>query len=343
MEKSYISRNYKHITSAGGKAKTDIELIISKLGVKNIALKQTQHKNKFLDYFLNLIGILKSLFCMPTEGVIFLQYPMKKYYSLICKTAHFKKTKVITFIHDLGSFRRKKLSVQKEIKRLNGSDYIIAPNEVMGRWLSDNQYKGDLGVLEIFDYLSDCENITGEYEERPQIFTVNYAGSLTKRKNAFLYEMGPYINSFIFQLYGNGYTRLFKIPKFIYKGFESSDNFIRQSMGDFGLVWDGDSLDTCSGDFGIYLKYNTPHKISFYVRAHLPIIIWKDAAMASFIEREGIGFTISSLKELDHILQELPIEEYNKMKKKTIDLSKKLKEGDFMMKAAKNAINHFER
>ena len=341
MKRAYISRNYKSTASAGGKAKTDIESIIRATGHRNVALKQTQHTNKIIDFIWNFSGIVKSIFTIPVRGFLVLQYPMKKYYSFVCSIARMKGTKVVTVIHDLGTFRRKKLNAKKEIERLSHSDYVIAQNETMRNWLIDHGFKKKLGVLEIFDYLSENSNTSTKKAPLPQ-YIVNYAGALTKRKNASLYEVKPYINSFIFQLYGNGFSDDTKNPNFIYKGFMRSDDFINNMNGDFGLVWDGDSLDTCSGNFGIYLKYNTPHKISFYIRAHLPVIIWKDAAMAPFIERENVGFAISSLKELDEILNNFPIERYNEMKKNTIALSQKLKEGYFISKAVGEAITYFK-
>lgn len=342
MKKIFISRNYKNIKTAGGKAKTDIEKVIRICGYKNIALKQTNYANKIIDFAWNLSGIIKSIFYIPENSIIVLQYPMKKYYSFMCLIAHFKKAKVITIIHDLGTFRRKKLYAEKEIKRLSGSDYIIAQNDYMKTWLLNNGYKKGIDTLQIFDYLSESEN-TSTKKNPSTKFIVNYAGALAMRKNAFLYEINPYVNSFIFQLYGSGFSGKIENPNFIYKGFVQSDDFINKMEGDFGLVWDGDSLDTCSGNFGTYLKYNTPHKISFYIRAHLPVIIWKEAAMSSFIEKENIGFSITSLKELDDILNNFSIDRYIEMKTNVMAMSRKLKNGHFTKEAVEQAIDYFNK
>ena len=37
----YLSRNYRGLSSAGNKAKTDIEQIMSDMSFKNVGLKQT--------------------------------------------------------------------------------------------------------------------------------------------------------------------------------------------------------------------------------------------------------------------------------------------------------------
>lgn len=81
------------------------------------------------------------------------------------------------------------------------------------------------------------------------------------------------------------------------------------------MVWDGTSVSTCTGDFGEYLQYNNPHKTSLYIRCQLPVIIWKQAALADFVRENGIGICVDSLEELEKILNTLSEEEYAEMKK----------------------------
>ncbi|NDV64294.1 galactofuranosyltransferase [Bacteroides sp. 224] len=341
MRRVYISRNYKGVNSAGNKAKIDIETAIQAVGFENVGLKPTLYSNKIIDFAKNFIGVLKVVFCMPQGGILLLQYPMKKYFSFVSSLAHLKDVKVVTLIHDLGTFRRKKLTIEKEIERLNHSDYIIAQNPKMRVWLQQHGYKGQIGVLEIFDYLSPGCNQTGNKPEASsEPYVINYIGALSKRKNAFLYEMSPFINKYDFHLYGGGFVpgeQEAKNPHFVYKGFCAGNDLISSLLGDFGLVWDGDSLDTCSGNFGVYLKHNSPHKISLYIRCHLPVIIWKEAAMASFIVKEDIGFVIESLTELDEILAGMTTERYNEMKQNVTKISQRLSEGYYVKKAVAQA------
>ncbi len=70
-------------------------------------------------------------------------------------------------------------------------------------------------------------------------------------------------------------------------------------------MWDGDSLDACTGAFGDYLRLNTPHKCSFYLRAGLPLVVWRRAAVAPIVEREGIGLVIDSLRDLPEALSQV--------------------------------------
>ena len=56
----YLSRNYKGLSSAGNKAKTDIEQIMKDLSFKNVGLKQTTYRNKVLSFLFTLAGVLKA-------------------------------------------------------------------------------------------------------------------------------------------------------------------------------------------------------------------------------------------------------------------------------------------
>lgn len=160
------------------------------------------------------------------------------------------------------------------------------------------------------------------------------------RKNSFLIELTKSLSSWNLTIIGNkdGLQGLQENPHIKYKGFMPSEDFISQIDADFGLVWDGDSLDTCSGDYGKYLRWNSPHKVSFCLRAGLPIIIWKEAAVASIIEQEGIGIAINSLKELKDIFKNLSKEDLSRMKANVREMAQKLNEGYFL----NSAINHIK-
>ena len=139
MTRYYLSKNYNGLNNAGNKAKTDIEETLSKLGYKNAGLPQTTYSNKIAGFLITLAGVLKVLFTVSANDVVVVQYPFKKYYSFVCNIIHLKRGKVITIIHDLGTFRRKKLTAEQEIKRLNHSDVLIVHNDKMEIWLKEQR------------------------------------------------------------------------------------------------------------------------------------------------------------------------------------------------------------
>lgn len=334
----FLSRNYRILNQAGNKAKTDIEAALGALGFRSAGFAQGSYKNPVLHFLYNIGSVLKVPFTLRKGDTLVIQYPLKKWFALACKLAHLRGARVITVIHDLGSFRRKALTIPQEIARLSNADYIIAHNAKMRQWLEENGLKRPVGELEIFDYLSTTEAQPKTAAKRP--YRLLYAGVLAPIKNAFLYEIGEHIHHYRFNLYGNG----FKIEAakgseyFNYIGFVPSDQLIATAQGDFGLVWDGHSLDGCMGDLGEYLKYNNPHKTSLYLRCSLPIIIWKQAALAAFVEEHQVGLTIDSLRELDERLNTLTEEEYRRMQANVAAISKKIASGHYIQKAVQKAI-----
>ena len=134
-----------------------------------------------------------------------------------------KRGKVITIIHDLGTFRRKKLTAEQEIKRLNHSDVLIVHNDKMEIWLKEQGYTKPMVCLEIFDYLSpSVNNNTQEPNQKP--IKVIYAGALTYKKNRYLYSLNDVMSKWQFELYGGGFeeAKIEDKTLFKFKGFVPS-------------------------------------------------------------------------------------------------------------------------
>ena len=104
----YASHNYRDFSHAGNISKNFNEHIMQDMGFKNVALRQTHFHNKILGFFATLAGVCVIPFRLHKGDRLVLQYPIKKYYTFICKMAHIRGAKVITLIHDLGCCRRKR-------------------------------------------------------------------------------------------------------------------------------------------------------------------------------------------------------------------------------------------
>ncbi|NDV58035.1 galactofuranosyltransferase [Bacteroides sp. 519] len=321
------------------KARKDVDQIIQGMGFKNIAFPRPSSKNKVIDFFITFASAVKALFPIQKGDVLLLPYNIRKYYVYLCKIAHMRGAKVVTLIHDLSSFYRKHITAKEEIKRLSYSDYLIAHNEVMKKWLEDNGCKQPIGVLGIFDYLSDKEPIEKPLPSQP--YKVLYAGTLSSKKNKFLYDLEDYIHSYRFSLYGGGFDleAIKKKELFTYHGFVSSDTLVASADGDFGLVWDGNSIYSCDGPRGAYMQINNPHKFSLYMRCGLPVIIWEKAAMAAFVRTNKVGICISSLDQLNDSLSKITPEEYAEMKRNAMMIGKRLSEGYYFKRAYEEALS----
>lgn len=342
MSYKYISHNYRNHTSAGNKAKSDVEQIMLEEGYRNIGLTRSEHSSKGAHFIFNLAGVLKATTQLRKGDILFLQYPLKKYFTFLCKVAHLRRAKVVALIHDLGSFRRKALTVSQELRRLSNADYIIATNSTMAEHLRNAGLDRPMGSLDAWDYLTTTDPIPQRVIDGET--RIAYAGSLNQRKNAFLWKWGNAIDGYVVDIYGWGF-RMDQVDhpeKFYDHGFVAAEDLIAGMTSDYGLVWDGHSTDSCEGDFGSYLALNTPHKVSLYLRARLPIIIWSGAAMANFVTTNGIGITIDNLGDINDRIRHVTDEEYAAMRSNVDRVAADIASGKYFRTAAAKAIKYIE-
>lgn len=337
MRYCYISKSYPNINSGGNKAKTDVEAIMDSMGFINIGLKQSIDKSKVKGFILTLLGVLKSCFLLKKGDILVLQYPLKKYYTFICKVAHLKGAKVVTLIHDLGAFRRKKVTKEKEKERLANSDYLIALTEQMRDYLvKDQGYAQPVSVLEMWDYLSSTSPIEKK-EFNTELKNIVYVGALSRKKHSFVYKLdeSESFNSYKITIYGGGFEADSIIHKgsFDYKGIVEPDDLITQLDADYGLVWYGNSIDEIDGTYGEYLKITAAHKPSLYLRCHIPVIVWAKSAQADFVRKHNVGICIDSLEDISSIISSVSEEEYSQMRENTKKISSMLSDGYFFKRA----------
>ncbi|RKW11724.1 MAG: glycosyl transferase, partial [Catonella sp.] len=99
----------------------------------------------------------------------------------------------------------------------------------------------------------------------------------------------------------------------------------------------GDSIDECNGPFGNYLRYNNPHKLSLYIASGLPVIVWRQAALAGFVEERGLGLVVDSLREISLILAKLDQTTYHTYAQNCLSLSQELRSGLYSQNALDQA------
>ena len=339
----YIQINSKN------KAKQDIDTLMAKMGYRNIAVRGVGGK-KVETFVRKVLSLVYSLFALKKGDVLVMQYPYKKFYAVQCMVAHLKGARTVTLIHDLGTFRRRKLTAPQEMRRLSHTDYIIAHNGRMKHWLLEHaaehlsnlrtpiNNESNIGELGIFDYLSECVEPSDNIAV-PNSDKIIYAGGLGERKNAFLYEASDAIEGCTMDLYGSGNLDYSRFGKNIHHhGRIGSDDFIRDVKGGWGLVWDGDSCDGCGGIWGEYLKLNNPHKCSFYLRAGLPVIVWSESAMAEFVLKNKIGIAVERLSDIPQTLQAISAEEQAQIAANVTQMQRRLNEGHYFSEAIKVAL-----
>jgi hypothetical protein len=190
------------------------------------------------------------------------------------------------------------------------------------------------GVLGLFDFL-----VAPVKKTRVRTFDIAYAGNL--EKSGFLSQLHALgMTALSFNVYGAGYSGALPDLKLInYKGTHPPATLPQIIDGSFGLVWDGDSIETCAGRFGEYLRFNSPHKLSLYILSGLPVIIWDEAATADLVIKNGIGFTLKSLHEMEAKINSITDDEYHRMQINMQPLAEKISKGENLSNALRQLFD----
>ncbi len=315
MKKIQYNIYERDTKNASGKAKKDVSAILMKHGFENLYHPSPHRLIRLAQQFFSII-------VLPQDTLLFVQYQanIPFFYRLLNK---FKKITKIAIIHDLESLRGF-IDTRKEAEILQGFDIIISHNKNMTKYLQEIGVKNKIYELEIFDYLLAPDTSISDNYNRNEIF---FAGNL--QKSSFLNKISR-LSNVVFNLYGapfEGIETLKQIDNVNYKGSFSAEKLIPNIAGGWGLVWDGDSLSTCSGTVGEYMKYNCPHKVSMCIVCERPVIIWKEAAMSDYIISNELGIAVSSLKELPEAIAKVDDADYERMRTNVIKEKARISQG----------------
>ena len=330
--------------NAGSKARNDVDTILVNEGfrplVANSKLDESQRTlKKICLQFSRYAEWTKCIRNMNSGDKVVVQYPVRNhtlFFGNVLKAVKKKNIKVIGIIHDLESLRlaisenspavSKMRFKYEELSALKFFDKIIVHNEHMRKAIHEffNVPMDKMVNLEIFDYLYEPTD-----GEEHAIFggPVLIAGNLDKNKCGYIYDLPKDV---CFNLFGANYDESSKQGENVqYRGKVKPDELPGVLKGSFGLVWDGQTSASCKGVFGEYLKYNNPHKASLYLAAGIPIIVWKNSALADFVMKYGCGIVVESLYDLKREISLLSKEEYEEIMKKVNTIQRRIISGKF--------------
>jgi len=286
----------------------------------------------------------KSVFDQLGAGdELVIQFPIIHhtfFISQLIKQAQKRGAKFYLLIHDIetlrhaaGSevkFRHKVRNYFQEKKALMSVDGIIVHNDIMKKVLVSQGVPADKMVsLEIFDYLIPNFEVQALPQKDQPIIV---AGNLNPAKSGYLYNLPEQP---AYNLYGVGYDESRALKNTSYFGSFMPDNLPTALEGSFGLVWDGDSSETCQGSYGNYLRFNNSHKASLYLASGFPVVVWKESALAHFILEKSCGIAVASLHDLEAALENLTEKEYADLSENARRIGKDLREGYYLRSALK--------
>ena len=347
-EKQFYKRKGKH---AGIKARLDVSNILSDNGWQKIEISfddSCYGRGKIKKYYETYREWKRACDNLKQNDVLIIQYPVINHSFLLGRLeSELKKrgVKVVVLVHDLNSLRmmtpagysgiKKKLNKCRQLieenSLLKNASSIIVHNEKMKEYLESKGIRNNEKiVMQLFDsYNTDWDKEKHGsrilYKEAPVII----AGNLSREKSGFIYDLP---DNQLFNLYGINYNGDLD-GKVNYCGVYAPNELPNKLEGSFGLVWDGPSSKNCIGKYGAYLKYNSPHKTSLYLSSEVPVIIWKNAALADFIEKNNLGLTINSLDEIHDKIDALTEEDYNCILENVKEIALDLRRGGYTLKA----------
>lgn len=316
---------------AGPKAKVDIENILKneydceictlKLGAKEI---EDRFIRKMCRKVQKVFFELKN-FRGNDEIIVQSPFTSRNFATDACKNK-------IAIVHDINGLRTGSVSeLKKELDFLKTCKVIISHNRHMTRFLRENGVSCKIVDLGVFDYLlsNDAEEHTAQPLSGEPV--VVYAGNLAK--SPFLYQLEEEKMQFCMNVYGVGTDKDIN-GKIKYKGKYRPDELPSRLEGNLGLVWDGnfDESDENEG-FKNYTRYNNPHKLSCYIAAGLPVIVWKKSAIADFVLEYEIGYAVSNVYDINN----LDFSDYETKKENIKAISDNVRSGYYTRQAVKTA------
>lgn len=340
--------------NAGGKARTDINDILTEIGVEPIDFEYNEDERKAASLLKRLTwhrSILKKwdkqLSGLRAGDYLYIQFPITEhsiFQSNFYKKLTQKGIKVILIVHDLTTLREsnkeqtskaKKLRYRiEEINMIKVCSKVIVHNEKMKDYLVHHFSIDESRIisLDIFDYIiNDWDEQRAEKRDIELGKPVIISGNMLRYKSGYVYDLP---DNQEFNLYGMNYEGQ-EASHIHYFGALLPEDLVYEMTGSFGLVWDGEKASTCSGIYGNYLKINNPHKTSLYIASEIPVIIWKEAALAGFVVENGLGIAVDSIQDIPAIAEKMSQQEYNGMKSNLKIFAEKLRNGYYTKLAVK--------
>ena len=350
----------KKRNTAGSKAPRDITQICNDLGFHEIVMPviPAQRNKLYIKLWLLTTGVWAwRNICrkIPKGSALIYQHPtygIRLTYRYINKLQKKKNCRCIALIHDLESLRKGIAGVVESNDRRNEIgdnlllkrfDAVICHNDSMKEYLVRQGVDAEkLVTLEIFDYLTDATPV--QHNRKEGMPSIAVAGNLAAGKSTYIYKMTEEQHNPNLQihLFGINYDEEKKLPNTVYHGSYTPEELVGALDADFGLVWDGPEAKYCTGNTGEYLRYNNPHKTSLYLAAGIPVVVWKEAAIARFVEKNGVGITVESLYEVENAIQRVNRQDYELMHENAGRIAAKLRDGAYFKSAVSKALSIVE-
>ena len=331
-----VKLNASQKVNAQSKAREDVVHTLKNVGYKVCdivnrkyswgAYKPYHHYPFITKYVVNkqarrFVGRIK-------EGdTVFIQDFHLEHMQYIATECLMRKARVVFLVHDIQCIRYSIMT--NEVEQLNNASVLLVHTQAMADKLRSIGVITPMRVMTLFDYYSSdpMQELNETLARKSEIV---FAGNLSKSEFLKPLVRERSNKTVRFKLYGFlGDLKITGNRIFSYCGvFKPAKT--GSIIGGWGLVWDGDSIDTCIGDYGDYLRYNSSHKTSLYLACGIPIIVWKHSSLADWVREEKVGIVVPNLRRICKRIEAVSDEEYRQMISNAQAIGKKLRSGEYL-------------
>lgn len=296
------------------------EKILKAAGCNPLVFKYSDKKAVFYK-IARIIQCFRMAVSLRKHSKVLFHFPLQaSIYSWLLSLLKLRGIRTVALIIDIDGLRDNDNELfEQEIQLLKKFSLLVAHNTAMKNRLLQQLPSAKISCLQLFDY-----PVKTSLRVVKMSNIICFAGNLNKAR--FVNQLNQ-IPTTKFNIYGPcPDVSLLDRENVYYKGVVSPDELPAELEGSFGLVWDGDLLDECDN----YLRYNNPHKLSLYLTAGLPVIVWEQSAIAAFVNLYDVGFTVKSIKEIPEKIQLISNERFNTIHQNALAVGKKTAGGYFL-------------
>ena len=318
------SANY----NAWSKAPADVIRTLKDSGAKLKIITVPDIKIKLISKIVGIVYTFFASLSFQSGDELYIQR-YGYYINFLVHRLKKKNIKINYLIHDLTFFRMGKDAGGLEFSLLKQADVLFVHTEAMAQLLKGYGLNQTMKIMHLFDYYSE-DSMVPIMEMKKMRNVIAFAGNLNK--SIFLKSLceSSIPSDFKYSLFGlKNDTDLFNNTQVTYAGafLPSKTGVLRAG---WGLLWDGDSLNTCSGLMGEYLRYNSSHKISLYLSCGIPVILWRKSSLAEWLSEKGACVLIDSIDDVYSAIRQISDSQYSQMVENARVLGDMLRQGSLL-------------
>jgi hypothetical protein len=325
----YFTTSFDEEIYTAGIVRYHQEKIMDEQGFTSLSFKYRSNKG-ILAKCKRLQQCITTAFSIQSNSIVYFHFPFHaKIDTVLLYLLQKRGIKTVALIIDIDGLRDSNDQLLKhEVAQLSRFSYLVAHNEAMKKWLLQQIPSANIFNITVFDYA-----YSGKVTPKHLSGSICFAGNLLKA--TFVYHWHQ-LSPLPFNVYGVGYEAPLNMKGgFIFKGIEQPDQLPTLIDGSFGLVWDGDDLNNCDP----YLKFNNPHKLSLYLAAGMPVIVWDKSAVAAWVTENKLGFCINSIVEIGNCISNISSNDYETMRQNAVAIGIKISNGYYLKTVLKNIEN----